>query len=126
MKRILLPLLLLLAASAIGQQPSVPPYVPGSTPPIFPPDTTLKRHIPPDTKAPPPQRLSNAQLEHQIQGKLNSESELASTHLSVKSDANSVQLSGSVDNDYQHDLALRIAQVYAGDRKIVDKIKVER
>ena len=39
-------------------------------------------------------------------------------------DENSVILTGRVDSEQQHDLALRIAQSYAGDRKIVDKIKV--
>jgi osmotically-inducible protein OsmY len=80
--------------------------------------------MPPDTKAPPPRRLSNTQTEQQIQDRLKSESALATTHLSVKSDAKSVQLSGTVDTDHQHDLAVRIAQDYAGDRKIVDKIKI--
>jgi len=39
-------------------------------------------------------------------------------------DENTVLLTGNVDSEQQHDLALRIAQSYAGDRKIVDKIKV--
>jgi osmotically-inducible protein OsmY len=82
--------------------------------------------MPPDTKAPPPRRLSNAQIEQQIQDKLKSESELANTNVSVKADGKSVQLSGTVDTDHQHDLALRIAAVYSGDRTVVDKIQVRR
>jgi hypothetical protein len=35
-----------------------------------------------------------------------------------------VTLTGSVDTERQHDLALRITKSYAADRKIVDKIKV--
>jgi osmotically-inducible protein OsmY len=35
-------------------------------------------------------------------------------------------LTGSVDTERQHNLALRIAQSYAGDRKIADKIKIRR
>jgi osmotically-inducible protein OsmY len=35
-----------------------------------------------------------------------------------------VILTGTVASEEQHDLALRIAQSYAGDRKIVDKIKL--
>jgi len=82
--------------------------------------------MPPDTKAPSPERLSNTQIEQQIQDRLKNEPELADTHVSVKSDAKSVQVSGTVDTDYQHDLVLRIAQAYSGDRKIVDKIRVLR
>jgi hypothetical protein len=33
---------------------------------------------------------------------------------------------GIVESDVQHDLALRIAQSYAGDRKVVDKIRIRR
>jgi osmotically-inducible protein OsmY len=33
-------------------------------------------------------------------------------------------LSGTVDDERQHDLALRIAQSYAGDRRIVDNIQI--
>jgi len=35
-----------------------------------------------------------------------------------------VTLSGTVNTEQQHDLALRIAHSYAGDRKIVDKIEL--
>ena len=125
MKRILRTCVFLFAASAFGQQPAVPPYPPGSTPPTFPPQVS-PRQMPPDTKAPSPERLSNTQIEQQIQDRLKNEPELADTNVSVKSDAKSVQVSGIVDTDYQHDLVLRIAQAYSGDRKIVDKIRVLR
>src|SRR5258705_8827165 len=36
-----------------------------------------------------------------------------------------VTLTGSVDTERQRDLALRIAQSYAGRRKIVGKIKIQ-
>ena len=126
MKRILRGLLFLLAASAFGQQPAVPPYPPGGTPPTFPPELSRRQQMPPETKAPPPRALSNAQIEQKIQDRLKSESELANANLSVKSDAKSIQLTGAVDTDYQHDLALRVAQEYSGDRRIVDKITVRR
>ena len=58
------------------------------------------------------------------QDKLKSEPALANTKLGVKANAKSVTLTGLVDTERQHDLALRIAQSYAGDRKIVDKIKI--
>jgi osmotically-inducible protein OsmY len=49
---------------------------------------------------------------------------LRNSNVGVHVDENSVILTGAVDSEQQHDLALRIAQSYAGDRKIVDKIKV--
>ena len=80
--------------------------------------------MPPDTKAPPPQGSSAALVKQQIQYQINSEPALANTRVGVKTNDNSVTLAGSVDTKRQHDLALRIAESYAADRKIVDKIKV--
>jgi osmotically-inducible protein OsmY len=82
--------------------------------------------MPPDTKAPAPQDLSASEVEQQIQDKLNHEPALANTEIAVKIDAKSVTLTGSVNTENQRDLALRIAQSYAGHRKILDKIKVQR
>jgi len=81
--------------------------------------------MPPDTKAPPPQE-SASEVEQQIQDKLNREPTLANTEIGVKIDAKSVTLTGSVNTENQRDLALRIAQSYAGHRKILDKIKIQR
>jgi hypothetical protein len=96
-----------------------------STPPTF-PEGRPQRQMPPDTKAPPPQDLSASEVEQQIQDKLNREPTLANTEIGVKIDAKSVTLTGSVDTENQRDLALRIAQSYAGHRRIVDKIKIQR
>jgi osmotically-inducible protein OsmY len=68
--------------------------------------------------------MSTAQIEQHIQDMLNSEPALADTDLAVKADDQSVTITGIVDTEAQHDVALRIAQSYAGDRKIVDQIKV--
>jgi len=81
--------------------------------------------MPPDTTAPPPQAPSAAEVEQQIQDKLKSEPALINTEIGVKTNAKSVTLTGSVNSKKQHDLALRIAQSYAGDRKVVDKIKIQ-
>lgn len=124
MKRTLCGLALAFAVSAFAQQqfPTNPP--PHTTPPTFPDDQASRQQMPPDTKAPPPQALSTAKVEQQIQGKLNNEPALANTNVGAKTDDKSVTLTGTVDTDAQQDLALRIAQSYAGDRTIVDKIKV--
>jgi osmotically-inducible protein OsmY len=46
-------------------------------------------------------------------------------NLAVKADDKSVTLTGTVDTQRQHDLALSIAQSHAGDRKVVDQIKIK-
>jgi len=124
MKRMLWVLALAFVASAFAQQQSPTNQPPYSTPPTFPEDRAPGQQIPPDTKAPPPQGSSAALVKQQIQDQLNSEPALANTKVGVKTNGKSVTLTGSVDTEGQHDLALRIAQSYAGDRKIVDKIKL--
>ena len=124
MKRILWGLALVFVTSAFAlQQPPTnsPPY---TTPPTF-PEGRPQQQMPPDTKAPPPQTLSASEVEQQIQDKLHREPALANTQIGVKIDATSVTLTGSVDTERQRDLALRIAQSYAGQRKVVDKIKIQ-
>jgi hypothetical protein len=124
MKRILWGLALVFVTSAFAQQQpptNSPPY---TTPPTF-PEGRPQQQMPPDTKAPPPQDLSDSEVEQQIQKKLSREPALASTEIGVKIDAKSVTLTGSVDTERQRDLALRIAQSYAGQRKVVDKIKIQ-
>lgn len=124
MKRMpwVLALVFVASAFALQQQPptGTPPY---TTPPTFPPGHTPQQ-MPPDTKAPPPRALSTAHVQQQIQDKINSEPALANTDVGVKTDEKSVTLTGTVDSQKQRDLALRIAQSFAGDRKIVNKIKV--
>ena len=79
--------------------------------------------MPPDQEA-PPRQLSTPEVQQQIQKGLNSEPMLRNSDVGVQVNENSVILTGTVDSELQHDLALRIAQSYAGDRKIVDKIKL--
>jgi hypothetical protein len=124
MKRMLWGLALVFVTSAFAQQQpptNSPPY---TTPPTF-PEGRPQQQMPPDTKAPPPQDLSPSEVEQQIQDKLHREPALANTQIGVKIDATSVTLTGSVDTERQRDLALRIAQSYAGQRKVVDKIKIQ-
>jgi hypothetical protein len=117
----------LTSAQQQGQSPPAtnPPY---QTPPTFPegrqrPPTA---QMPPDTQATPPQTMSSEQAERKIMHRLSSEPTLANTNVDAKVDDNSVELSGMVDSETQHDLALRIARSYSGDRKVVDKIKVRK
>jgi osmotically-inducible protein OsmY len=81
--------------------------------------------MPPDTKAPPSEQLSAADSQDQIQNKLDSEPALNNNDLKATVDDASVALDGTVQNEQQHALAIRIAQSYAGERRIVDNIEIE-
>jgi hypothetical protein len=124
MKNVLLACVLLLTSLCFAQQQSQPPPdgPPQGTPPPFPREDRPQNQMPPDRQAQP---LSTEQVQDQIQQGLNSEPSLSHTKVSVKTSDDSVVLSGTVENEDQHESALRIAQSYAGNRKIVDKIKVQ-
>jgi osmotically-inducible protein OsmY len=68
--------------------------------------------------------LSTAEVQQQIQQGFNSEPLLRNSNVGIQVDENSVILIGTVESEEKHDLALRIAQSYAGDRKIIDKFKL--
>jgi len=121
---------LLLASMGFAQQQGQPPPTttpPYQTPPTFPERRqTPEGRMPPDTQAPPPQTMSTQRVEQEITQHLNSEPALRDSNIDAKVNENSVVLVGSVNSESKHDLAVRIAQAYAGDRKIVDKIKVRQ
>ena len=125
MKYILFAFVLLMATAVFAQQPgqSPPTSPPQSTPPTFPEGRAPRQQMPPDQEA-PRQGLSIPEVQQPIQQGLNSEPALRNSNVGVHVDENLVILTGTVDSEQQHDLALRIAQSYAGDRKIVDKIKI--
>ena len=130
MKHIVFCFVLLLATIGFGQQQGQPPPTtspPYQTPPTFPEGRqTPRAQMPPDTQAPPPQTMSTERVEQQITQRLSAEPELSQSNIDAKVDESSVVLTGSVDTETQHELAVRIAQSYAGDRRIVDKIKVRQ
>jgi BON domain-containing protein len=121
MKPSLCLLVLLCALTAIGQQQSQPP--PESTPPTFPREQDPREQMPPDQQA-PARPLSTPEVQQQIQQSLDSEPMLRGSDVAVHVDENSVILSGTVETEEQHDVVLRITQSYAGERKIVDKVKL--
>ena len=115
----------LLASLGFAQQQGLPP--PYGTPPTFPDGRQSPRQqMPPDQETQPSQGLSTAQVQQQIEQGLYSEPALANTNVSVKTDESAVVLTGTVDSEKQHDLAVRIAQSFAGDRQVVDKIKIRQ
>jgi hypothetical protein len=120
--------LVLFAAVALGQQQAPPPHnsPPYATPPTFPQEQKPTEPMPPDTKAPPPTSIPAADVQNQIEKKLATEPLLANADVHATVDDNSVVLTGTVENEQQHDLALRIAESYAGDRKIIDKVQLQQ
>lgn len=120
--------LVFFAATALGQQQARPPYNPPpyETPPTFPQQQVPAEPMPPDTKAPPPESIPTADVQNQIEKKLATEPLLAQTDVHATADEDSVVLTGTVENEQQHDLAVRIAESYAGDRKIIDKIQLQQ
>ena len=129
MKSVVFASAFLLASLGFAQQQGLPPPTapPYGTPPTFPEGRQSPRQqMPPDQEPQPSQGLSTAQVQQQIEQGLNSEPALANTNVSVKADESAVVLIGTVDSEKQHDLAVRIAQSFAGDRQIVDKIKIRQ
>lgn len=127
--------LLLLVTMCFAQQQGQPPpdtqQPPYGTPPTFPgqpqtPGQRPTRPLPPDEQAPPPEAMSTEAVQQQITNQLSSERALERTNVDAKVSDNSVVLTGNVDSEEQHGLAVSIAQSYAGDRKIVDKIEVRQ
>src|SRR4051794_9422684 len=115
MKHILFGLVPLVATAVLAQQPGPPPTAPPrGTPSTFPEDRAPRQQMPPDQEAPPQgQGLSTPEVQQQIQQGLNSEpmlrnSEpmLRNSNVGVHVDENSVILTGTVDSEQQHDLAL--------------------
>jgi osmotically-inducible protein OsmY len=70
--------------------------------------------------------MSSKQVEGQIVKQFRNEPGLSGTNVDATVEDNSVVLTGTVDTEVQHDLAIRIAQSNAGDRRIVDRIKVQQ
>jgi osmotically-inducible protein OsmY len=70
--------------------------------------------------------LTTPEVQQLIHDGLSSESKLAGASVSAKTDDRAIVLMGSVGSEKQHEVALRIAQSFAGGRQIVDKIKVIR
>jgi hypothetical protein len=111
----------------LAQQPpptTDPPYQTSPTPPEG--RQTPREPMPPETLAPPPHAMSSQRVEAQIVDQLTAEPDLSGTNVDARVDDDSVVLTGSVHTMIQHDLAIRIAESSAGDRKIVDKIKVQQ
>ena len=130
MKRILYGGILLLAVTTFAQQV---PYgsPPRTTPPTFPSDqaprvprSDQQPQFPPDVAPPQTERPSASSLENVMRERLAAEPLLKNAKLDVHVGSRDITVTGTVDDQRQHDLALQVIQSDAGDRQIVDKIKV--
>jgi len=116
------PAFFLIMSSFTQQQPQTP----STSPPYTNPSTFPEgQQMPPDKKAPPPKQSTSTDVEQEIKDHLNSEPTLATAKVNTKVEPQSVELTGTVDTEEQHDLALRITKSYSGDRQVVDKIRVK-
>ncbi len=125
MTRMLCGALLLFASVTVAQQQRFPPYSPPPyvTPPPAPSEAQNPgQQMPPEMAA--PQTPTSAGIARQIQQKLDTEPILKAANLRVAVDDSSVTLTGVVDNEQEHQIALAIAASYAGKRNIVDHIKI--
>jgi osmotically-inducible protein OsmY len=94
------------------------------TPPYFPSGNASPAGMPPDTKAPAHPTLTTEQVQQEIQSKLDGEPGLKGFALIATVDDTQVVLSGEVATNKERYLAYRIARSYAGDRKIVDNLRM--
>ncbi len=69
--------------------------------------------------------LTPPEVEKLIQDNLRSEPALTSVPVDVTTNDQTVVLAGRVDTESQHMLAVRIAKFYAGNRQVVDNIRIQ-
>lgn len=123
---------LVLTAGLVAQQQAPPPrdpQPPVQTPPTFPEDQDPGvRPVPPDMppdKNAPPRELSTSEIQQQIQSKLDSEPSLKNNQLKAEVTDDQVVVSGTADNEAERDVAIRIAESYAGERPVVSKVEIK-
>ena len=124
MKPLLFALAMLLATATFAQTPG---YLQSSSPPQtmpgrpLPPDQSQQQQeeMGPQSKAMPP-----AQVEQEIQQAFRAQSALSNAKLTAAANLRTVTVNGTVANENQHQLALRVAALHANGRRVVDDIKV--
>ena len=120
MKLLISILLLLCATAAFSQQQTNPPDTPpgGVQAPSY--------QFPPDTVAPPAGQVSSLDIEQELQKEFGRAPLLNGTQLKASVDDKTILLTGTVETQEQHDLALQLAQAYATKRKLIDKIEIRQ
>jgi hypothetical protein len=75
---------------------------------------------------PQSQALPPAQVEQEIQQAFQTQPELSNAKLSAAANLSTVTVRGTVANENQHQIALRVAALHANGLRIVDHIKVQQ
>jgi hypothetical protein len=122
--RYLLVVAVMLSASLVfPQQPQTTPP-PESTPPTFPSD----KAAPPASQTPdqekPSRALTSDEAKSEIVQKLQTEPGLSSRDIKVEVMKDTVVLSGSVPTQNDRAVAQRIAQSYAGEKRIENRLVI--
>lgn len=125
MKPLLCALALLLATATFAQTPGYPQS-------SSPPQTMPNRPLPPDQSqqqqqeemGPQSQAVPPAQVEQEIQQAFRAQPALSNAKLRAAATLTTVTVNGTVVNENQHQLALRVAALHANGRRVVDDIKV--
>ena len=124
MKPLLCVLALLLATATFAQTPGYPQ---SSSPPQTMPD----RPLPPDQSqqdqeemGPSSQAVRPAQVQQEIQQAFRAQPALSNAKLRAAANLSTVTVNGTVANEKQHQLALRVAALHANGLRVVDDIKV--
>jgi hypothetical protein len=125
MKLLLLALALLLATATFAQQPGYPQS-------SSPPQTMPERPLPPDQSQQEQEEMGQsqtvppAQVEQEIQQAFQAQPALSHANLSVAANISTVTVKGTVANENQHQMALRVAALHANGLRVVDHIKVQQ
>ena len=121
MKPLLFALAILLATATFAQTPGYPES-------SSPPQTMPNRPLPPEQQqeemGPQSRVVPPAQVEQEIQQAFRAQPALSNTRLSAAANLSTVTVNGTVANENQHQLALRVAALHANGRRVVDDIKV--
>lgn len=90
------------------------------------PSTATQSHTnPPATPAPQTDTSANRRIHDSISDLLSSDPVLSSADVEVAVDDRNITLSGTVENQAQHQRALELTAQYTRWRKIVDKIQMK-
>lgn len=124
MKLLLCIVIVLCSAHSLGRQQGTPPQ---QQPPGTPPETqSPRRQFPPDMRAPTPGELASPDVQSELQKAFSQSSVLRGGNVTATVDDQNIVLEGMVENQQQHEAALQLAQTYAGQRRIVDKIVIRQ
>lgn len=97
-----------------------PPY---RTPPTLPDNRPQTQQPPAEQQTAP---ASSADIQDQIQRTLSKDPALSDAQVSTTVDEQTITLTGTVQDETQHQRVLQLVQSYSGPRKIDDKLVVKQ